>query len=229
VFLAARDEFDHAWSRLARAKANWQRAFFGQLLLSAGLVAVCVWLVASAHVVTWIVEVDKFGHAKAFGPAEQLRAPDERFVRAQLADFIRDVRTVYPSDIAEKDVVGRAYAFLDPTAAAFLNQWFGDSTNNPRSIARDRARTVEVTGLLKLPKSSTYRLSWVETDWPIAAGGGAPTSAAWEGYLTVRLVPPHSIDDVITNPLGVYVTSITWTKTGRTAHAAAADVTSEAP
>jgi type IV secretory pathway TrbF-like protein len=225
--LAARNEFEHAWTNLARARANWQRAFFGLLLLTIGLLTMCAWLVASARVIPWIVEVDRFGRAKAFGPAEQLRAPDERFVRAQLSEFVRDVRTVYPTDAAERDVVGRAYAYVDPAAAAFLNQWFGDTANNPRVIARDRVRTVEVTGMLRVPASSVYRVSWIETDWPIAAGGGAPSSAAWEGYIGIRLATPRSMDDVVANPLGVYVTSITWAKSGRMARDGASTATPE--
>lgn len=228
VFLAARHEFEHAWTNLARAKANWQRAFFGQLVVTAVLAGTCVWLVLSARVIPWIVEVDRFGRAKAFGPAEQLRAPDERVVRSQIADFVRDVRTVYPTDVAEKDVVSRAYAFVDPAAATFLNQWFGDTANNPRTIARDRVRTVEITGLLRVPASSVYRVSWVETDWPIAAGGGAPSSAAWEAYLGTRLATPRSLDDVIANPLGVYVTSISWSKVGRAVREGVANSAMEA-
>lgn len=221
AFLAARNEFEHAWTNLARAKANWQRAFFGELVIALGLLGTCIWLTASARVIPWVVEVDRFGGAKAFGPAEQLRAPDERFVRAQLSEFVRDIRTVYPTDVAEKDVVGRAYTHLDPAAAAFLNQWFTDTANNPRVIARDRVRTVEITGLLRVPSSSVYRVSWVETDWPTAAGGGAPSASSWEAYIGVRIAAPRSMDEVVANPLGVYVTSITWTTTGRLARESA--------
>ena len=214
VFLEARHEFANAWGDLARAKANWQRACFGVLLVAIGLVGVCAWLAASARVVPWIVEVDRFGVARAFGPAEQLRVPDERLVRAQLVDFVRDVRSVHQNEAEERDVMTRAYGFVDPTAAAFLNSYFADTTTNPRAIARDRVRTVEVTGLLRVPNAPVYKVSWVETEWPITAGGGSAVASAWEAYLSVRVAAPRSMEAVVANPLGVYVTAVTWSKIG---------------
>jgi type IV secretion system protein TrbF len=214
VFLAARHEFANAWGDLARAKANWQRACFGALLIGVGLLGVCLRLALAARVVPWIVEVDRFGVARAFGPAEQLRAPDERLVRAQLAEFVRDVRSVHQNEAEERDVMVRAYAYVDPGAAVFLNQYFADTANNPRVIARDRVRTVEITGLLRVPNAPVYKVSWVETEWPTTAGSGEAVTSAWEAYLSVRLAAPQSVDAVVANPLGVYVTAVAWTKLG---------------
>jgi type IV secretory pathway TrbF-like protein len=63
-----------------------------------------------------------------------------------------------------------------------------------------------------VPKSSTWKIEWVETEYP--TNGGTPTRSAWEGYLGVRIVPPQTEDAIEMNPLGVYVTSINWTRIG---------------
>lgn len=36
----------------------------------------------------------------------------------------------------------------------------------------------------------------------------------WEAYIGVRLSPPEIAESIERNPLGVYITSITWTRVG---------------
>jgi type IV secretory pathway TrbF-like protein len=209
---AARHEFEDVYADLARGKHAWQIAAFALLALLAVLSATVVRLALSARVTPYIVEVDRLGRARAFGPAEALRRTDTRLVVSQVALFLRDVRTVLPSDAAEADVLRRAYAYADAGAATFLNAYFTDPRNNPRVLARTLARTVEITSVLPVPASTAWRAQWTETDWPL---DGSPSRVvAWEGYVGVRLAPPQTVDAVEDNPLGVHVTSITWTRVG---------------
>jgi type IV secretory pathway TrbF-like protein len=39
---------------------------------------------------------------------------------------------------------------------------------------------------------------------------GAPTH--WEAVLQTQIVPPNSDESIVTNPLGFYVTQISWTE-----------------
>ena len=75
------------------------------------------------------------------------------------------------------------------------------------------ARQVDVTAVLRVPDSDVWRLQWTETERSTQPGGATRTMA-WEGYLTVRLAPPRTAETVQDNPLGVYVTSLSWTQVG---------------
>ncbi len=218
-FLAARHEFETVFSRAAHRARNWQIVAFvslgmlGMRLLQDGYVTL------TTRVVPYVVEVDRFGQAQAFGPAEPLKATDRRVLIAQLARFVHDLRSVLTDPAAQADVMRGAYAMVDPGAAAMLNAYFTDPANDPRALGRTLSRRVEVTSVLQLPKSQTWRIQWTERDEPRQSGSAtpfAPRVAAWEGLFTTRVAPPKDTATLELNPLGLYVTSVTWTRIGST-------------
>lgn len=214
TWVAARREFEGVYANLARGKRNWQLMAFalviGQIIETAGYVRLSL----TARVTPYLVEVDKLGQARAFGPAEPLRHADTRLVIAQLAEFVRNVRTVVPSEAAEANVLARAYAYLDQGGAAFLNAYYGDPRNNPRVLGRTMTRTADVTAVLPVPRTggAGWRVQWTETEYP--ANGAPAVTHAWDAYLSVRVSPPETEETIERNPLGLYVTSITWTRVG---------------
>lgn len=212
-----RSEFHLMFSDLAKAKRNWQLASFGLLGLTIVLAVGLVTLATQSRITPYVVQVDRFGRAQALAPAERIEPADQRVVVAQLASFIRDIRTVLAEPAAQADLVRRAYAFVDQGAALFLSQYYASPDNDPRLLGKELTRLVEVTSVLSVPtasraeKSSTWKVSWTETSFPKATAG-MPVETAWEGYLTTRTAPPATAERVTMNPLGIYVTSINWTQ-----------------
>jgi hypothetical protein len=113
--------------------------------------------------------------------------------------------------------VRRAYAFADQGAASFLNAHFTDPANDPRLLGRELTRLVEVTGVLPvpggMPTRQTWKVSWTERTIPHAPTALA-AETAWEGYVTTRVAPPTTTAAITANPLGLYVTAVTWTQLG---------------
>ena len=224
----ARHEFTSAFGDLARGKRNWQLIAFA---LGAAVVLLSLTtfrLASSAHPVPYVVEVDRLGSVSAVAAAGQMHEPDARLIASQLADFVRSVRTVLPTvaGTAQADLLRRGYAFTAPAAASFLNTYFSDASHDPRVLGARLARDVRVTSALKVPEptnnrrsgatphAQTWRLQWIETDravGPLDAGDSASV-AAWEGYVTLDLVPPRTVDSIQDNPLGLHITSIAWTR-----------------
>jgi type IV secretion system protein TrbF len=203
----ARREFASAFGDLARGKRNWQIIAFalGAVVLVQALTSLR--LVAAAHPVPYVVEVDRLGGVTAVGSATQMRDPDARLIASQLAEFMRSVRTVLPSaaSTAQADLLRRGYAFVGPSAAGFLNTYFSDPTHDPRLLGARLSRDVRITSALKVPEpagarrasaSQTWRLQWVETDRPVGPldVGDSTAVAAWEGYVTLELVPPKTVE-----------------------------------
>lgn len=218
-----RREWAGAFGDLARSRRNWQLVAFGALavagIASTGLVA----LATTTRITPYVVEVDRLGRPQAFGPATRVEPADQRVVVSQIATWIRDVRAVLADPVAQQDLVRHAYAFVDQNTADFLQSYFTDPARDPRVIARELTRVVEVTSILPVPGGAgssaargaaapptTWKVSWTETDYP--RGGGTPTIAAWEAYVTTRQVPPTSSERVEVNPLGLYVTAVSWTQ-----------------
>jgi type IV secretion system protein VirB5 len=219
AYLQGRAEFDSVFGDLAKGKRSWQLTAFGALAVAGVLAVGLVMLATTSRITPYVVEVDRLGRAQAFGPAERLRATDQRLLTAQLAGFVRDIRTVVADPAAEADLVRRSYAFVDQDAAAFLNAYFAAPANDPRLLGRDLTRLVEITSVLPVPSATnglpgqrtTWKVSWTETSIPRTAGDLA-SSAAWEGYFTARVVPPTTTERLTVNPLGLYVSTINWTQ-----------------
>ena len=231
--LRGRAEFESVFAALARGKRNWQLVAFGSVGVSALLAAGLITLATQSRITPYVVEVDRLGRAQSFGAAEQLRLTDRRVISSQIATFVHDLRTVVGDQAAQSDLVRRAYAFADQGAASFLNAYFADASNDPRLLGRDQTRLVEITGVLPVPGApmagapnanaeksagrssnalpATWKVSWTETTIPRSLGG-SPEVSAWEGYVTTRLAPPRDAERIALNPLGLYVTSVTWTR-----------------
>ena len=224
----ARREFASAFADLARGKRNWQLIAFalgGVLVLQA---LTTLRLAATAHPVPYVVEVDRLGTVAAVARADEMRAPDARLIASQLADFIRAVRTVLPSvaGTAQGDLLRRGYAFTAPPAAGFLNTYFSDPGHDPRVLGARLARDVRLTSALKVPEpagasrgtasrsAQTWRLQWLETDRPLGPldAGDSAAVAAWEGYVTLQIVPPRTVEAIQDNPLGLRIVAIAWTR-----------------
>jgi type IV secretion system protein VirB5 len=222
------------FSDLARGKRNWQLTTFGLLGLTTLLAIGLVTLATQSRITPYVVEVDRLGRAQAIAPANRIEPADQRVAVAQLASFIRDIRTVLPDATAQADLVRRAYAFVDQGAATFLSQYYASPENDPRLLGKELTRLVEVTSILPVPTASkaqssvTWKVSWTETSFAKATGG-MPAEAAWEGYLTTRTVPPATVERVTLNPLGLYVTSINWTQISTRSRPAAGPDTVAAP
>lgn len=212
-FLAARTEFANAFGDLARGKRNWQVIAFSLTGLLALVTVAYVRLAASARVVPYVVQVDRLGQVVAVGRADALPRPDERMVASELAQFVRAIRTVLPASAAaaQADLLRRGYAFAAPAAATFLNAYFAKPTHDPRVLGLRLTRQVDIASVLRVPNSDVWQLRWTETERSIEPGGLTRT-VAWESYCVVQLVPPTTADVVQDNPLGLSITSLSWTQ-----------------
>lgn len=214
----ARREFSGAFADLARGKRNWQLMAFGLAALAGTLTVAYVQLANSVRIVPYIVQVDKLGQIAAAGVAEPIHTPDQRLIVGQLAQFIRAIRTVLPAAAAaaQAKILQRGYAFAGPEAAAFLNDYFAAPQHDPRVLGGHLTREVEIASVLRVPRSDTWKIQWTEHEIPLQ-GGEPPRTVAWESYVTIKFAPPASTDVVQDNPLGLYVTSISWAQVAATA------------
>ena len=213
-YLAARAEFVSVFLDQAKARRNWQLAAFGLLVVLAVVVSAYVRLASEARITPYVVEVDRLGQAVAFGPAERLARSEPRLTAYQLALLVRNLRSVSSDFEAEKRSLFSAYAFVAGGAHATLDNYFLDPAHDPRVLGRSVTRQVQVTSVLQIPKTHTWKVAWSETEQPRFVG--APRTAAWEGYFQVESNPPKTTETLLANPLGLYVTEINWTQVSGT-------------
>lgn len=194
---------------LAKSKDNWRKAFF---ICAALLLLVTCSFTIMAFSVKWVpygIVIDDLGRTIDMGPLEELRGNDERLLRAQLIEWLKDIRTISSDPYILEGTIEEAFTMLTADVAGRLNQEFSLPENDPRNLARQWRRTVQVSSLI--PTDDTrrrWKIEWVETLIPV--GGGSTHRTAWEAFLTLEFHPPTRKELIPINPLGIYLTELNW-------------------
>ena len=207
VYMAARAEWNERYgSYIAQAHA-WRLTALTSLAVAFVAVAGVVWIGAQNRVVPYVVQTDKLGDALAISRADIAAPVDTRLIRAGLARWIEDVRTVYLDVAAERTVVTEAYAMVNRNAAAAqqLNDWF--SQHDPFKRAQTEMVGVSVESVLPI-SGNTWRVEWREDRH--SRDGTTDPPAHWQATVTVSINPPTNDATILVNPAGLYVDSFDW-------------------
>ncbi|MGA8535658.1 MAG: conjugal transfer protein TrbF [Candidatus Tumulicola sp.] len=204
-YLSARREWNERYGDYIARARSWRWAAFGALALSLVLAIGVVWQGAQSKVVPYVVEVDKLGDAVAVARADRATPADVRVIKAQLAAWIVDVRSVSSDPLAQKAALSRSYAMTAATATRFLNDYYRQHSpfNQNRTVA------VSVDAVLPI-STQTYQIQWSEDGRDLQGRNLATTH--WLASVTVAFDPPTDERGVLSNPLGLYVTGISWTQ-----------------
>jgi len=207
-------EWDERYADLVIGKRNWQLAAGGLLIVSIILAAGMVWLSGHRRYIVYAVQVDKLGYALTQAqPLTPAAAPDvtARIERYEVASFIRQARAVSNDPQVEQQMLNSLLAHARGAADHFLDEYYhSDQSHNPFEIAQKQTVSVQVDSILKLSAKS-YEVRWTELRRDLnGAALGMPSH--WEAELETEIVPAREADTIVSNPLGFYVTNITWTE-----------------
>ena len=207
VYMAARAEWNERYgSYIAQAHA-WRLTALTSLAVAFVAVAGVVWIGAQNRVVPYVVQIDKLGDALAISRADIAAPVDTRLIRAGLARWIEDVRTVYLDVAAERTMVTEAYEMVNRNGAAAqqLNDWF--SQHDPFKRAQTEMVGVSVESVLPI-SGNTWRVEWREDRH--SRDGTTDPPAHWQATVTVSINPPTNDATILVNPAGLYVDSFDW-------------------
>ena len=209
IYLAARREWNERYgSYIAQAHA-WRLTALASIGVALVAVVGVVWIGTQNRIVPYVVQTDRLGDAIAIRRADVSPPADPRLIRAQLARWVDDVRSVYVDVAAEKRVITEAYAMVDRNAASAsaLNDWF--SHNDPFRRAQDDTVAVAVESVLPL-SATTWRVEWREDTR--GRQGALESSQQWQATVTVNISPPTEEAEILVNPTGLYVESFDWSQ-----------------
>jgi len=208
IYLAARREWNERYGSYITQANTWRLVAVASLAVAAVAVGGDMWLAAQSRVVPYVVEVNKLGDELAVRRVNVATTVDPAVIRAQLARFISDVRSVYIDVQAERAIIGEAYAMVDRNAAAytFLNDYF--ARNDPFKRAANETVAAHVESVLPLPGGNTWRVEWREDT--TTRDGRPEFSKHWEATITVSINPPTTDAQILVNPTGLYVESTPW-------------------
>lgn len=196
---------DRIGSARVQAK-NWRLAFFGCLMLTGGLTAGLIYQSARGTITPWVVEVDKLGQVQAVAPADADYSPTDPQIAFHLARFIEHVRSIPADPVVLRADWLTAYDFASDTGAQALSDHA--RRNDPFAEVGKVQVAVDVSSVVRASPDS-FRIAWTERRYQ---EGSLIERSRWSAILTVRIEPPRTPDALRKNPLGLFVTAISWSK-----------------
>jgi type IV secretion system protein VirB5 len=189
----------------ARVQAkNWRLMALGCLALSFATSGTLIWRSLQSTVTPYIVEVDETGAAKAVGPATEPYTPSDAQIAHHLAAFISNVRSVSTDPVVVRENWLRAYEFVTAQAATTLSA--EAEANDPFADVGRRSRTVEVVSVVRVSDKS-FQARWIEKTYE---QGALREAKRFTGIFSIVTQPPRDAARLRTNPLGLYIASLSW-------------------
>ena len=191
----------------ARVQArNWRLMAFCCLALSGGLAGALAWQSTQGTIVPYVVEVDELGQAQAVAPATADYRPTDPQIAFHLARFIENVRQVPADPIVLRQSWLRAYDFTTDRGALALNDYA--RVNDPFARVGDTQVSVEVSSVIRASDTS-FRVAWIERRYQ---NGQLAATERWTAILTIAVQPPRDAEGLRSNPLGIFVHAINWSR-----------------
>jgi len=208
-YLAARREWNERYGDLITRARNWRAAAFLALAIAAVETVGLITLAMKTKVVPFVVAVDSLGRVVASGSAEQATIADDKLKRAALLQWVGDLRTVTTDGISQRKAIDRVYAMIARGSSAQVEVGEYYRNDPPHERAATHMVSVDVKAVYASSEKS-YEVEWVETTRGL--GGDVKNEQRWKGSFTIAVNPPTDERLVRVNPLGVYVTNVSWSR-----------------
>ncbi|MEL7546112.1 MAG: conjugal transfer protein TrbF [Pseudomonadota bacterium] len=191
----------------ARVQArNWRLTAFAAIVLAAIMSVAFVWRTSQSIVTPYVVELQSNGDVRAVQSATANYEPGDAQIAYQLAEFIKNVRSVSIDPIVVRENWLKAYDYTTDQAALTLSEYARD--NDPFSDVGTRSVSVDIESVVR-SSGDSFELRWRETTF---MSGVQISQSTFTAVLAVVLNPPRDEETLHRNPLGVYVHGINWSR-----------------
>ncbi|MBT1118954.1 conjugal transfer protein TrbF [Stutzerimonas nitrititolerans] len=186
--------------------SNWRLMAFGCLGLALLMAGGLVWRSAQSLVTPYVVEVDSQGQVRAVGEAASDYQPTDAQIAHHLARFISLVRALPIDPVVVRQNWLQAYQYTTDRGAATLNEYA--RRDDPFARVGKESVSVEVSSVVRASDSS-FQVRWDERRYINGASAGLER---WTAVLSIVLQPPRTEERLRSNPLGLYVNGLSWSR-----------------
>lgn len=186
--------------------SNWRMMAFGCLGLALLMASGLVWRSLQSTVTPYVVEVDSAGQVRAVGEAPIRYQPKDAQIAYHLAQFISLVRALPIDPIVVRKNWLAAYQYTTDRGAATLNEHA--RTHDPFTRVGKESVTVEITSVVRASDRS-FQVRWDERRYVNGAPAGLER---WTAVLSIVLQAPRTEEKLRSNPLGIYIDGLSWSR-----------------
>jgi type IV secretory pathway TrbF-like protein len=198
---------DRIGSAHAHAR-NWRLMAFVMAGLSCIFAAGFVYEKLQTHIAAYYIPVSEIGKPGKVVLATNGYTPTNAAITYFLSDWVRTTFAKPLDPIVLRENMLRSFAVLHGKAATTMTEWANQ--NDPMKDVGRVARTVTVDAILQRT-DQTWEVDWTEITFTDGARSGV---ARFTGLLSVESVPPTNQAELLANPLGLHLNSITWSREG---------------
>lgn len=209
VYLDTRREWNERYGSYIAQARNWRLVAIGSLCVSAIACGGLAYVAGQSKITPYIVEVNGLGDAVPVAIADRAARPDARIIRAQLASWATNCRSVYFDANAERQAINNCYAMINRRGPGFQTVADYHRANEPFTRAQSESVTVQVETVLPLTEDS-WRVEWREE--VRGRDGNVSSRTNWQAVVAVQVIPPTDERQVLVNPMGVFVNSVSWSQ-----------------
>lgn len=198
------------YGSLQTAASRWRLTALGLLALLGVCIVGITTMALRSRVTPYVVQVDRHGYEVLIGPAEEASPADQRIVIAQLAQFFREHRTVLPENHAQEELVRRVMTRVasGSAAAAKATTFYQELSTHPNR--RRLSIDCQVKAVLPMAED-TFQVDWSEHRYE---SGSLVETRDFKAMVSIDVEPTRALDQVLTNPLGIYVVDFHVTELG---------------
>ena len=192
---------------LATGKFNWQVTACLALLLAMVLAVVLAYQYGQRKEYAYVVEIDELGVARYVRELSAQAIHTPYVIQAQVAQFIKEIRTVTTDRVAFTQQLNASYATCLKDAQQYIKNYYDEV--KPLDLI-DKGVSVFLQKIEVAPLSATqYRVRWVEQR---VQNGGVVEESRWEATVGVELTHPADLthEQRQRNPLGVWISYLAW-------------------
>jgi type IV secretion system protein VirB5 len=207
-FLAGRTEAAERYGYLSKNAAQWRRISAVLILCCAACVFAVIFMAGRVTVVPYIVQVDAHGYEIAVEPVAPSRV-DARLIIAHIGRYVWSLKTVFNDPEAQLHLMNFVYSTTPVNTPAEKKYQDYFNANNPVVIGE--TETVYVTVNSVLPMSvETWQAEWTEERFSLT--GDKLGTKHYRGIFSTAIVAPSTMREVLTNPLGIFVTDFNFSE-----------------
>jgi type IV secretion system protein VirB5 len=201
------------YARYTRQAKTWRFIAILEAVVLIGGIGGLIFFASTTQFLPYIVSVGADGAPVTAQLVLQAAPVTEKVIHAELSDWTNDARSVVADSVVQRARIAGVYDLVQNGSQArqTLNAYYSSPDTSPLQRAANESDTINVDAVLPLGNQA-YVVQWTETKRDL--GGKVKGTQHWEASVTIAFSTPTSEDELLRNPLGLYITNLTWTQKG---------------
>lgn len=208
-YLDAKREWLERYGNYISQKRNWQII----AVLSAIISLICViflgYSTTQNKLIPYLIEVDKLGNTSKVGVVQNIDLKNPNVIKYSLNTFIYSWRSVWGDIEIQRKFIFDAYAYLEPNSKAFnfINEEYREK--NPfKQVSKENVR-VKVKSIVP-QNADTWQVEWEEETRNLKEE--IISQITYRGFFQVKQIVPTTEEQILKNPLGIFIFDLNYAK-----------------